>query len=527
MFNEHVHDEVSQTFSGLRKCKSLARATKSSRIPLRSSMEIGLFPPKHITEELVECYIRSTETVYRILHMPTLRKATEDFWMSETKPNTTFPVLLALVLAIGAVTYDDKFSMRASAVRWVYEAQDWISKPESAKSSMELLQIKILLLIAQEVVDVGSDPIWIPAGELYRKAIHMGLHRDPSFSPKTTVFAVEMRRRLWNTILEICLQSSMTSGGPPLISLEDFNTKPPANLDDEQLPADNPIVKPEEEFTQTSVAIALRKRFPIRLAIAKFLNDLKSHGTYEEMIKLDEEFNVAYKSLCRTLHLSSSSIGPSPSRVEAAVVDVIMSRYLLALHTPFFGSALYESTYAYSRRVVVETSLKIWRTTYSSTLSRTDIFSSKVELTRLTTSGSGFYRTIAFQAALLIAVELRTQLLEEESLGPISLRPDLVAVLEEAKLWCLQCIKSGETSIKGHLLISVIIAQINALRRGENKNKIPSTLAKAAEDSVETCLSLLKEMVPLGQVEGNASGVENMSLPTSFEGTEDWDFMVS
>lgn len=28
-----------------------------------------------------------------------------------------------LVLALGAVTYNDRFSLRASAIQWVYEAQ--------------------------------------------------------------------------------------------------------------------------------------------------------------------------------------------------------------------------------------------------------------------------------------------------------------------------------------------------------------------------------------------------------------------
>jgi hypothetical protein len=487
-------------------------------------MRTATFPPKPVTEEIVECYIRNTETIYRILHIPTLRKATEDFWMSETKPHPVFPVQLALVLAIGAVTCDDNFSMRASAVRWVYEAQDWLSKSENTKPSLELLQINILLLIARELVDIGGDPIWIPAGELYRKAIYMGLHRDPSLSPKTTVFAAEMRRRLWNTILELCLQSCMTSGGPPLISLEDFNTKIPTNLDDDELVAEGSKAKPEQEFTQTSVAIALRITFPIRLAIAKFLNDLKSHGNYEEMMRLDKQFRINYKTLCRTLQACSSNTTNSPSRFETSVVDLLMSRCLLALHTPFFGPALSETTHAYSRRIVVETSLKIWRAQYLLTDSTND---NNKELNRLTTSGSGYYRIMAFQAALLIAVELRTQLQEEESLGPIFLRADLVAVLEEAKIWCLQCIQSGETSVKGYLLTTIVTAEIDALRRGEMKDRIPRTLAKAAEDAVETCLAILEGMVPLGQVSINAGAIEDMSLHNFLDGMDDWDFTVS
>ena len=41
-----------------------------------------------------------------------------------------------------------------------------------------------------------------------------------------------------------------------------------------------------------------------------------------------------------------------------------------------------------------------------------------------------------------------TQLQEDDSLGPITLRRDLLSVLYDAKNWNLQCIEAGETNIK-------------------------------------------------------------------------------
>ena len=454
--------------------------------------------------------------------------------MSDTEPATAFLVQLKLVLAIGATTYDEQFSLRASAIQWVYEAQTWFSEPEfKSRLSIQALQTNLLLLLARETAGVGGDLIWISAGALLRTAVYMGLHRDPACLPKRTTFAAEMRRRLWNTILEITLQSSMDSGGPPLVSLSDFNTEPPSNFDDDQLVAEDPVPKPEDDFTQVSIAIALRKTFPLRLSIAKFLNDLGSHGTYEEALRLDAELRASHKALCRTLQGCNSSSGRSPSQFEIRVVDFLMRRYLSSLHIPFFGPALHETAYAFSRKVVIETSLKIWCAAYPSSSImaaqfRSDTASSdRDDLARLTACGSGFFRTVAMQASFFIAVELKTQLQEEESLGPVPLRPDLLSVLDDAKTWSLRCIEAGETNIKGYLFMCLVAAQIEGLMRGLGKDEFPELLVKAAEEAEERCLPILEEKAAQGQTEGSVDGLNQTSLNTPPELMEDWDFMVS
>lgn len=530
---EPHREDASRVVSGMQRCKSLAKAIKSRRTPPWPTSPTGDLPPKDIADELIDCYLRTTETVYRIIHVPTFRRDYEAVWILNTRPDTAFLVQLKLVLAIGAITYDEQFSLRSSAIRWVYEAQTWISEPKfKPRLGIQSLQTDLLHLLAREAVGVGAEPIWISAGALLRRAMYMGLHKDPARLPKKTTFAAEMHRRLWNTVLELSLQSSLTTGGPPLVSLDDFDTESPGNFDDEQLMAQDPVPKKEDKFTQMSIAIALRKTFQMRLLVTKFLNDLDSCGTYEETLRLDEDLRTSYKTLYRTLQGCISSAGPSPSQFEICLVDFILHRYLSALQIPFFGPALHETAYAYSRKVVVDTSLKIWQAAYPSlsTLAaqvRRDTASSdRDNLARLIACGSGFYRTVPMQAALLISVELRTQLQEEESLGPVPLRPDLLSVLDDAKTWCLECIKAGETNIKGYLLISVVAAQIEGLIRGLTKEELSEFIVKTAGDTEERCLPLLEEMAVRGQTEGIVEGFQEASSNTPPETMEDWDFMV-
>lgn len=518
----------------------MAKVIKSRRAPRWPTPPTPDLPPKDVADELVDCYLRTTETVYRILHVPTFRRDYEAVWVSGAEPDTAFLVQLKLVLAIGATTYDENFSLRVSASRWVYEAQTWASEPEfKSRLGIQSLQTNLLLLLARETAGIGGGLTWISAGALLRTAVYMGLHRDPSRLPKRSIFAAEMRRRLWNSILELTLQSSLTSGGPPLISLDDFDTEPPGNFDDDQLGAEDPAPKPEDCFTQMSVTIALRKTFPLRLAVTKFLNDLGSHGTYEETLRLDAELRASYKALSRTLQACTSTTGPSPSRFQIRVVDFLMHRHLSSLHAPFFGPALHETAYAFSRKVVVETSLKIWCAACPSSSimaaqrrrrgddAATSPAADRDDLERLTACGSAFYRTVAMQAALLVAVELRTQLQEEESLGPVPLRPDLLSVLDEARTWSLRCIEAGETNMKGYLLVCVVAAQIGGLMRGVAKEEVPGLLVRAAEDAGETCLPMLEEMAAQGRAEGGGDGLQTTLGTPAPEGMEDWDFMVS
>lgn len=160
----------------MQKCKALAKIIKSRRAPSWPCPPTVDLPRKDIADGLVDCYLRTIESVYRILHVPTFKKDYETVWALDGTPDPAFMVQLKLVLAIGATTYDESFSLRASAIRWVYEAQTWISEPEfKARLNLQFLQTNILLLLAREATNVGGSMVWISAGSLLRSAIYMGL----------------------------------------------------------------------------------------------------------------------------------------------------------------------------------------------------------------------------------------------------------------------------------------------------------------------------------------------------------------
>ncbi|KAF2737626.1 hypothetical protein EJ04DRAFT_520928 [Polyplosphaeria fusca] len=531
-----LHNESSDAVSKLARAKALSRIIKKQRTPPWPTAPTVDMPSKEVADELVDIYLRTLEPVYRILHIPSFRSDYEALWTSQNEPNEGYMVQLKLVLAIGASMRDDTFSLRTSASRWVMEGITYASAPAlKSKFGIQFLQINLLVLIAREAVDVASEMTWISAGSLLRIAIQMGLHRDPSRLPKRSIFLAEMRRRLWNTIIELNLQSSLTSGGPPLFSMEDFDTQPPKNLDDEQLSTDNPVACPEETYTQCSIAIALRTTLPLRLAVVKQLNDLYSRTSYDQTLRLHSELKDAYKHVYRALQRwNRDNDAPSSSRFEIRMVDFIMHRYISSLHMPFFGPRFHDSAYAFSRKVVVESSLKIWCTAYPSSsliaAHRTGAPSADPNndyLKRLVICGSGFFRTVVFQATCTIGTELKMQLQEEESLGlgPVPLRLDLLSVLDDAKTWYLQCVEAGETGIKGYLLISLLSAQINALMRSVVRNELSDLFVKTVEEAEDTCLPILEMMVSHGQTEETAP-YDLSALDLTPATLNNWDFML-
>lgn len=490
-----------------------------------------------MADALVEQYLRHTESLYRILHVPTFKEQYNILWSSDAECNQGLLMQAKLVLALGAITYDEKFSLRTSAMQWAYEAHMWLSEPKfKSRLDIQTMQTHILLLIAQERLGIIGDSMWIASGGLVRRAIYMGLHRDPARLPDRTLLTCEMHRRLWNTIIELNLQASLGSGGSVFLSMNDFDTEAPGNFDDEQLFEQEPVPKPPNEYTQMTVALALRDTFPQRLEVIKFVNDINSNGSYDETLRVDAQLRAAYKLVSRKLQsCADPSSTPSLTDANLRILDTIMYRYLSAIHVPYFMASMHETKYAYSRAVVIDCALKVWNSlggSMSMSSAQTTVDGMAVDevdyVKRQVTCAPGFYMIAAMHSAMLVIMELRAQLKESDGLGRKILRPDLVAVLKNSQEWSLDVIKAGHTNVKGYLLLRIIATQIDSLSRNLPQDTIVANLLATAIDVSETCNSILTEMaekVTGGESKGSDQAAVPMPTPPDMSGQ--WTLNVS
>ncbi|CAJ0546899.1 Ff.00g015260.m01.CDS01 [Fusarium sp. VM40] len=507
----------------MQKCKVVARRIKAQRAPEWPTPFATQLLDKALSDDLVECYLGTVEKIYRILHIPTFKKKYDALWTSESEPDRDFLAQLKLVHALGATIYGDKFPLRSSAIRWIYEVQTWISEPEfKSRLGIQFLQTNILLVLAREIVAVGGESPWIAFGSLLRTAVSMGLHRDPTLLSTTTTFPTEMRRRLWSTILELCLQSSLSTGGPPMISIGDFDTEPPGNFDDDQIMAEKGTPRPENIFTQMSTSRALRKTFSTRLKVAQLLNDLRTGDSYKDTLSLDAELKASYKEAIRILQATKKT-ETSSTRFELSAVDFIMRRYLCALHFPFFALSLQDPRYAFSRKMTFETAFKMWSAVSPTPTVNSSDPTDATEFSRFVTYSAGMFRTAAWQANLILVCELRNQIQEDDSLSPPTIRSDLMGVMEDARAWNLQCIEAGETSVKGVLTLSIVLGHIKSIMQNASKEETAQGVIKAGEEAENEALVILESI--LAQLEPQSA--EQDSLDQAFDFTGDWDMTIA
>lgn len=406
-------DKDSELNQAMGSYKTLARAIKFQRNSMYVFPQIGQhLPQRQIADGLVDCYLRTFETVYRVVHVPTFRTEYERYWESPSTAKTAFVALLQLCMAIGACFIDDTYSLRSSAAKWVYEAQAWLmSPPEKTKMTSTGLQVMCLLQFAKQVAGLGADLTWISAGNLLRTAIYMGLHRDPKHLSilTRTLYSCELRRRLWATILEIVLQSSIDAGGPPLISMCDFDTDPPGNFDDADLVDGEACAaknKSPAEFSQTSVQIAVLRSFRTRLAVAKHLNDLQSNVGYDAILRLNEELTASCRDLAKQMAVwPRGDVGvPGVSDYQRRFTEWVVNRSFLASHLPRLGQSFTDPTYYFSRKLCLDTALKL---SHIANLLPTQPYSKLPgDFDSLIRSGSGPYRQIVFQGVAVIGLEM-------------------------------------------------------------------------------------------------------------------------
>ncbi|KAI1637828.1 fungal-specific transcription factor domain-containing protein [Biscogniauxia mediterranea] len=537
LFESQSQDRKSEAMNLLNKCKSLGRTIKAQRMP-ELSFKFGTnIPPRERADKLVDYYLRTFETVFRVLHVPSFRSEYEKFWASPGTASEAFIILLQLVMAVGATFYDKHFSLRKSALQWMYEGQCWLLGPV-AKSRMTLtgLQIMLLLGLARENAGLGGDLVWISVGSLTRMAMYMGLHRDPARLPGMTKLTSELRRRLWNTILEMELQTSIDSGGPPMLSLNNSDTTAPANVDDDQLIDGDPSVTSgaTDKFTDTSVALALRESFSARLAIARLLNNIGSKPSYEDTLRLHAQLSTVHKSLSNMMR-SFAPGGRQPTEFQRRYLEFSIRRYYIALHIPYSAKSMKEPAYAFSRKALYEAAMK----TYCAVLPSASLGSGYIaagaaedaailyaegdDLARLSVCCAGPIRSVLSQASTILTFELQHQLQEDDSIGLPTPRAELVSIIRHSEIWFRERLRAGETNMKGYMFVVALRVFTDGLSAGWGGEEIKEKVLRATIEAERESFEIFKQAAGQSWAEDATAGGEQVDWDAMMGMEEDWN----
>jgi hypothetical protein len=328
--------------------KALAPITVfiDSMIPIHTRMT-DILPKKHVCDRLLTAYIDTSETLYRMIHVPTFRKQYDLYWEGQPQPESFLPQLLT-VLSIGSRFETKSKGLGHERVEGVHIptacalVRSWLDGLRG-KQLVELttLQTEVLLLHARRMVTPRHQDSWTQLGAIVRMAMTMGLHRDPSeFEPRMSVFRGEMRRRFWFTILDMDLHMSLACNLPCLVREGDYSCQPPRNLDDVDLYPDMqelPPSRPLDQYTDNQIQVYAAMTLGVRMKVAHLVNRIDSVGDFQEILdvgnKLErflEDINYLFPR-----HGVLSESDKSKQWRSRVILDMHVRRPLLSLYRPF------------------------------------------------------------------------------------------------------------------------------------------------------------------------------------------------
>jgi hypothetical protein len=527
----------------LEKCKTEARKIKSERsVKWHMNPDFkDYMPPRETSDRLVQLYLRTMESTHRILHIPQFLREYEGYWNNPERVPVASIVKILLVMSIGACFYQeaDYEAIHSSALQWVYSAQSWVSAPfEKGRLNYSGLQIQCLLILARQTTPLGGDLMWVATGNLVRSAFQLGFHRDPKWFPKISVMHAELRRRLWATIMEMAVQASLDTGMPPLLTVHDFDTGPPSNLDDEDISETTtvlPTPKAPHVFTQASLQIQLFKSLPSRLLISNNLNGLNKEITYNETLVLGNKIAEACRENAFLIQSYPPSL-PHPTPLQRNLQDIILRRFLIAVHHLFAVNSRTEPRYYFSRKVCIDTAMTIMSHSGRDPSSPPPLDSTGKEImddfTRLCCVGGGFYKDILVHSGIIVCMELILQLEEDiasgmpSSAAAMSAREPLLKVIHDMYELLTKRIELGENNVKGILFVALAQGQVEALMRG---TKVDEAVIGHAKKAVQTCLELLRARTKTPETPPDAAiGPLEVWQPGMYTGEQDmgYDFLM-
>lgn len=316
-----------------------------SMMPVHKRMT-DILPKKPVCDRLIDSYFNTSETIYRIIHVPTFYEQYELYWEGKLQSESFLPQLLS-VLSVSSRFATKSKGMGHERVEGVHIptacalVRAWLDGLKGKQLvEMTTLQAELLLLHAQRMITPRAEDSWTQLGFVVRLAMTMGLHRDPSeFEPRISVFLSEIRRRLWFTVVDMDLHMSLVCNLPCLVREGDFSCRPPRNLNDSELfpnMPELPPTKPIDQATDNQMQVYAAMTLGARMRVAPLINRIDTMRDYQEVIEVGAKLERFLDDINYVFprHGILNDSQKSKQWRCRVVLDMHVRRPLLALYRP-------------------------------------------------------------------------------------------------------------------------------------------------------------------------------------------------
>ncbi|KAJ5597966.1 hypothetical protein N7537_008050 [Penicillium hordei] len=306
-------------------------------------------------------------------------------------------------------------------------------------------------------------------------------------------------------------------------NIPESDTEAPSNINDDEIDETTTVLRPHPKgtYTAASFQILLLDSLPVRLRILHLLTSLNTQISYLDVLALSSELrnaSRAYHSFVK--ENESSSITP----FHQNLLDYLVRRFMIPLHCHFTNKARTNPLFAFSLKVSLETAMTLVSPEPDEAFSK------------LIVNGGGLFREGIWCAMAVIAIELLAQLEAQHIEGTLHRNFDYITLLKrfvnDMITLSSERIRHGETNIKGHMFLSMILAKVEAVQAGAD---CELSIARSAKDSLEFCHGLLLAQADSSLLGGpnNTGFASGSSLDDGPEGPDsgydldlDWDFLL-
>ncbi|KAH7376723.1 hypothetical protein B0T11DRAFT_272835 [Plectosphaerella cucumerina] len=513
-------DDITRLSELLQQSKLLSREIKAGLATGCVEDEL-LLQPRAICDAMARLYFATFESTTRILHAGTFWSEYERFWTpgESVSPDQRLRVLLVVALGSSIFEHPDgltRVQWYRRANHWLRSAESWLKAPlKGARRSLGGIQIHCLVFVARGVFSINDGDAWVATGSFVHEAMRAGLHRDPKHLPNLSCLEMEVRRRLWATILELVAQSSLDTAMPPRISLDEYDTEAPANINDSDLERATTTVEAqplETTYTDTSLQIVLLESVPTRLRILQKIYGLGADIPYSDVLSLSAEMISACRRGSTYLARHETQANAGMMAFRRNLLDFLVRRFLLALHCPYATKAPENPLYESSVKSSLDAAMSILSPEPNETFARL-----------LAVSG-GLFKNALRNAMMTIGMELLVQVERQRLDGTLhrsqQYRMFLAQKLEEMIDLSVRRISHGETNIKGPMFLGMILALAEAGVTGSSAS-VEVLVARAARVNLEMSYGLLQVLADEVGVP-TSPGMDDGTLP-SLTCSEDWE----
>lgn len=477
---------VAKEVQFLQRRSTLPVDTPDSQPDLDASVELQQMehnmPPMEVCDKLMGTYTTNFEDAMRVFHIPTLYRQYTEFWSNPDRGSEHYNMFVPQMTIIMAATIplvDEEFHQAYPAVVEYLQkpainlVRSWLSKL-SRKQRTELtnLQTEALVLSARSMHFETPEEVWRMTGALVRSAMVMGLHLDLSAYTDLSVFQKELRRRLWITVVELDLQSSILSGMPITIPDIDFTPLMPLNICDVDYHPDMtelPPAKPFTEWTDTLTHITLAMSLSARIRAMAMVQTPGPNLDLDEAMEQGRRIAECLDQIPPPLRLDPPAIPDAPALqlFNRVRLNLYIRRPLISLYRSIINKCGAAETPPEVWDILLNSSLSV--------LSYQDYFDPTVsDIDYQNLPGywqlfQTFCRNDILQAALSVCAYMR--LAPSPWRAPHS-KANLIRAVESALDGMARTTDRPGSELKDILLLSVVLNLVRARGSEENQREI-------------------------------------------------------